>query len=168
MNAFKARLLLAVLVLALVAGCGATASPTATSRPSAAILPTATPLPTQPAATAAPTLPPATATIEPTPQPASLEEVFALISREQLFGTLEDLEAIQPYSGWRSSATEGEAEALDMVAATLERFAALGEAGMSLEWQQFRVPSATELWETQVHLTLDGQEVEVPADGIRG
>ena len=168
MNAFKARLLLAVLVLALVSGCGATASPTATSRPSAAVLPTATPLPTQPAATAAPTLPPATAIIEPTPQPASLEEVFALISREQLFGTLEDLEAIQPYSGWRSSATEGEAEALDMVAATLERFAALGEAGMSLEWQQVRVPSATELWETQVHLTLDGQEVEVPADGIRG
>ena len=168
MNAFKARLILAVLVLALVAGCGATASPTATPPPSATVLPSATPLPAQRPATAAPTLPPATATIEPTPQPASLEEVFALISREQLFGTLEDLEAIQPYSGWRSSATEGEAEALDAVAAALERFAALGEAGMTLERQQFHVPSATELWETRLHLTLDGQEVEVPADGIRG
>ena len=168
MKSFKARLILAVLVLALVAGCGATASPTATPPPSATVLPSATPLPAQRPATAAPTLPPATATIEPTPQPASLEEVFALISREQLFGTLEDLEAIQPYSGWRSSATEGEAEALDAVAAALERFAALGEAGMTLERQQFHVPSATELWETRLHLTLDGQEVEVPADGIRG
>jgi hypothetical protein len=169
MNAFKARLVLAVLVLAL-AGCGATASPAATPRPSATVLPTATPLPTLPPATAAPTLPPATATatIEPTPQPVSLDEVFALISQEQLFGTLADLETIRPYSGWRSSATEGEAEALDMVAATLERFETLREAGMTLERQQFRVPSATELRETRLHLTLGDQEVEVPADGIRG
>ena len=46
--------------------------------------------------------------------------------------------------------------------------AALQEAGLSLERQQFRVPSATELWETRVHLTVGGQEVEVPADGVRG
>ncbi len=173
MRSLKARLLLALTALAL-ADCGATPSPTAMVTPAATVRASAThlpiPTPTE-APTATPTLPPATATAEmvtPTPETASLEEAFALLSREQLFTYLEDLEAIQPYSGWRSSATEGEAEALDYVAATLDRFTSLQEAGMSLEWQQFRVPSTTEMWETQVHLTLGGQEVEIPADGIRG
>jgi hypothetical protein len=171
MTSIKTKLLLALVALAL-AGCGVESSPAATPTQSARVRPSATLIPAQAPPTAvptrgsgaAPTQPPAT----PTPELVSLEDVFRLLSRERLFGTLADLEAIQPYSGWRSSATEGEAEALDAVAAALERFAALGEAGMSLERQQFRVPSATELWETRVHLTLGGQEVEVPADGIRG
>jgi len=175
MKSTRARILLVILTLAL-AGCGVIPSPTAVPTLSAPVQPSATPLPTLaptaaptlPPPTAVPTLPPATATIEPTPEPASLEQVFALVSQEQLFGYLEDLEAIQPYSGWRSSATQGEVEALDYVAATLDGFAALQGAGMSLERQQFRVPSATELWETRVHLTVGGQEVEVPADGVRG
>ena len=48
---------------------------------------------------------------------------FDLVSQESLFNYLEDLTSIQPYSGWRNSATEGEAEAMDYVATTLGDFA---------------------------------------------
>lgn len=81
---------------------------------------------------------------------------------------MEDLTAIQPYSGWRNSATEGEAEALDYVADRLGEFAYLQDLGMELERQSFHTFLGTELWETRLHLTIDGQEIEVPADGLRG
>jgi hypothetical protein len=93
---------------------------------------------------------------------------FTLISQESLFAFMEDLTAIQPYSGWRNSATEGEAEALDYVTGQLEGFAHLQDLGLGLERQSFHVFQSTELWETRLHLTVGGQEVEVPADGLRG
>jgi hypothetical protein len=45
---------------------------------------------------------------------------------------MEDLTAIQPYSGWRSSATGGEAEALDYVTETLGQFEHHHTSGRSL------------------------------------
>jgi hypothetical protein len=39
---------------------------------------------------------------------------------------------------------------------------------MELERQSFHVFLGTDLWETRLHLVVDGQEVEVPADGLRG
>jgi len=93
---------------------------------------------------------------------------FALISQESLFASLEDLTGIQPYSGWRNSATQGEAEALDYVAERLSEFEYLQELGLDLERQSFHVFLGAELWDTRLHLTVDGQEVEVPADGLRG
>jgi hypothetical protein len=105
----------------------------------------------------------------PTPTPAPpATDPFALISQESLFASLEDLTAIQPYSGWRNSASQGEAEALDYVAERLGEFEYLQDLGLDLERQSFRVFIGTELWETRLHLTVDGQEVEVPADGLRG
>ncbi|MCX7683332.1 MAG: M28 family metallopeptidase [Anaerolineae bacterium] len=93
---------------------------------------------------------------------------YDMISAESLLSFLEELTAIQPYSGWRNSATEGEAEALDLLARKLEEFEYLQSLGMALERQHFRVFLATELWETRLYLTIDGEEVEVPASGIRG
>jgi hypothetical protein len=93
---------------------------------------------------------------------------YALVSQESLLAFLEDLTTIQSYSGWRNSATEGEAEALDYVAETLGEFAYLQDLGVELERQRFRVFNSTELWETRLHLTVDGKEVEVSADGMRG
>ena len=125
-------------------------------------------------------LPPAVITpvshTTPTPQPASVAgtpasppaDPFALISQESLFASMEDLTGIQPYSGWRNSATQGEAEALDYVAERLGEFEYLQDLGLDLERQSFHVFLGTELWETRLHLTVDGQEVEVPADGLRG
>jgi len=99
----------------------------------------------------------------PTPAPA---DPFVLISQESLLAYVEGLTAIQPYSGWRNSASKGEAEALDYVAQTLDGFKHL--PGLELERQSFHVFLGTELWETRLDLTIDGEEIEVPADGLRG
>ncbi len=150
-------------------------APAATSVDSAAPLPEPTPSPAPtltPAPQAAPTLYPPiaetrTSSLPATPTPLP-PDIFEQISQESLFTYLTDLTAIQPYSGWRSSATEGESEALDYVAKTLNGFAYLQGLGLALERQQFRVPCSTELWETRVHLSLQDKEIEVPADGLRG
>jgi hypothetical protein len=81
---------------------------------------------------------------------------------------LENLTAIQSYSGWRNSASTGEAEAFDYAAATLEEFAHLQSLGMELERQHFNVFIEAEMHETRLQLTLNGQETEVPADALRG
>jgi hypothetical protein len=96
------------------------------------------------------------------------EDPYTLISQESLFAYLEDLTTIQPYSGWRNSATEGEAEALDYVADTLGDFTHLQDLGMEIERQDFHVLLSTEIWESQLFLTVNGQEIEVPADAMRG
>ena len=129
----------------------------------------ATPPPAEQLPTSVPAVTPAespTTTAEATAVPPA--DPYDLLSLESLFGFLEDLTAIQPYSGWRNSATEGEAQALDYVAATLDGFPYLQDLGLELERQSFHVYLATEQWETRLELTLDGQEVEVPADGVRG
>ncbi len=116
---------------------------------------------------------------EPTPEPAPTAsqalpsplppgDPFTLVDRQQLLSTLEDLTDIQPYSGWRNSASQGEAEALDYVALRLGELPYLQSLGLEIERQSFHVFLSTELWESQLHLTLDGKVVEVPADGIRG
>jgi len=119
---------------------------------------------------AAPTAPPtATATSTPTAEKRQDEiDVLPLISQESLFAFLEDLTAIQPYSGWRNSATEGEAEALNYVADTLGSYPHLQELGLELERQSFHVFLATELWDTRLYVTTGSGETEVPADAPRG
>jgi hypothetical protein len=96
------------------------------------------------------------------------EDPYTLISQESLFAYLEDLTAIQAYSGWRSSATKGEAEALDYVADTLGSCTHLQDLGMEIERQNFHVLLSTEIWESQLFLTVNGQQIEVPADAMRG
>jgi hypothetical protein len=78
----------------------------------------ATPLPTY---TAPPIEPPPTAEIVVTPG-ALPADAYQSISQDSLFNYLTALTAIQSYSGWRNSATEGEAEALDYVAGQLKQF----------------------------------------------
>ncbi len=102
------------------------------------------------------------------PSPTPKSDPFDLISQDSLFGYMEDLTAIQPYSGWRNSASEGEAEAQDYVTQTIGRHEYLRELGLEFERQDFHVFLGTELWDTRLHLTVDGKETEVPADGLRG
>ncbi len=93
---------------------------------------------------------------------------YELISTDSIFTYLEALTSIQPYSGWRNSGSSGEAEALDYVQEQLDRFSNLKTSGMELERQEFKVYTGVELWTTEIHLTVGGKEVEVPADGLRG
>lgn len=112
-------------------------------------------------------LPPTATHLPPTPSvyPAV---PYDLISQDAIFGYLEDLTAIQPYSGWRNSGSRGEAEALDYVAQQLDGFTNLQSNGLELERQSYKVFSSVELWDTRLLLTVQGQEIEVPADGLRG
>jgi hypothetical protein len=126
---------------------------------SATVTPVNTPTPPKRAPTNTP---------RPTATPFSLLTPRSRISQASLFAFLEELTTIQPYSGWRNSATEGEAEALDYVATTLGGFAYLQGLGMELERQSFHVFLATELWETQLYVTTQGREARVPADAPRG
>jgi hypothetical protein len=143
-----------------------TAEPTSTPQPKPLIQ--ATEIEPAPSSTPHPTLEaePATAFL-PTPPPPPADP-FDLISRQSLFTYLEGLTAIQPYSGWRNSASEGEAEALDYVKSKLSKLTALQDSGMSVERQAFGAFLGTELRETDLYLTVGGQEIEVPADGLRG
>ncbi len=176
------HLLPCVLVLSLVA-CAVAPSPTRVSSDITLEVPSPA---TDPAATSTPAP-------QPTPTPNQAEvpvdaratvplaasltlpaatippaDPFDLISQESLFAYLEALTAIQPYSGWRNSASRGESEALDYVESVLSQFEFLQDLGLSLERQEFRVFLGTELWNTRLHLVVDDREVEVPADGLRG
>jgi len=119
--------------------------------------------------TPAPTVIAPSATAPVAPPTAFMPEIpYDLISQEILLSYLEDLTSIQPYSGWRNSASSGEAEALDYVEAKLNGFSNLRSMGLEMERQSFPVYMSTEIWDSRLFLTVDGQEIEVPADGLRG
>ncbi|MGE5224150.1 MAG: M28 family metallopeptidase [Omnitrophica WOR_2 bacterium] len=98
----------------------------------------------------------------------TVETAFDLISTDSLLAYISDLSAIQPYSGWRNSGTQGEVEAFDYVAQKLEGFTTLKNMGLRLERQAFPVYLVTELWDTGLDITVSGQELHIPADGLRG
>ncbi len=100
--------------------------------------------------------------------PTPVADPFDLLSQESLLSYVEDLTAVQPYSGWRNSGSTGEAEALDYAAERLGELEYLRNLGVELERATFHIFLATELRETRLLLTIDDQEVEVPADGLLG
>jgi hypothetical protein len=174
--------LLVVLAVSLLA-CSAPASPTAGPQPRPSAVPSHSAADgaaavarasAPPAATREPAAQPtteATASSLPSPAAAATPEPadpFALLSPDSLFATLEDLTAIQPYSGWRNSASQGEVEALDYVAGRLAGMPYLLSGGLQMERQEFDVFLAAELRESSLYLTVDGRERQVPAAGLRG
>jgi hypothetical protein len=103
-----------------------------------------------------------------TPAVATPDIPYELVSQESLLAYLEDLTSIQPYSGWRNSASSGEAEALNYVDEKIRGFSTLQGRGLELERQSFAVYLSTEIWDSRLTLTVNNQEIEVPADGLRG
>ncbi|MBK5107681.1 MAG: M28 family peptidase [Anaerolineales bacterium] len=150
-------------VLMIFSGCSEneTPTPTASATKAAERLTEVSPSPPEPTST---TLPAPT----PTPNTDHILNLRSLISQEQHFTYIEDLTNLQAYSGWRNSATEGEAEALDYVAGVLSDFDHLQSLGLEVERQLFRVYVATEIWESRVYLIINGEEHEVPANAISG
>ena len=139
----------------------------ATHRPGATDVPSPSPPATsQPPTPTVPRAPTASAlqARTPTSPPA---DPFSLLSQEDMFAFLDHLTGIQPYSGWRSSASEGESEALDYITEVLEGYDHLQARGLEVERQIFNVFLGTDQWETRLHLRLDDQELEVPTNGLR-
>ncbi len=123
-------------------------------------------LPTSQTLLATPSLAATPATSSPTP--INFEVPYGLISQESLFAYLKDLTSIQPYSGWRNSASRGEAEALDYVAGKVSGFSNLNDRGLELERQSFNVFLSTEIWDSGLTLIVKNQEIKIPAEGLRG
>lgn len=108
----------------------------------------------------------ATAHLPSTATAVTADNPYEIISEESLLAYLADLTSIQPYSGWRNSASSGEVEALDYVEGKLNEFSNL--KGIELERQSFGVYLGTEIWESRLTLTIGGKEIIVPADALRG
>ena len=161
---------LAALVIILLAGSGLICVAVLSERGEHA---TQAAVPPQATAASAP-LDEVTATPQPegesSPAPAADGHMdpYAILSQEAMLETIDALASIQPYSGWRNSATSGEAEALDYVDRALDAFGYLAGLGMEQARQSFEVPLGTEQWESGLVLTVDGRSVHVPASGLRG
>lgn len=155
-------------LLILVSGLAGCTSPPA-PRPTQTVQSITAAVTAQPTAHTLPTEPSATATSTPSPTATPPPEVpYELISRDSLFAFLEDLTSIQPYSGWRNSASSGEEQALDYVQAKLEAHTFLQNIGLELERQTFPVYLSVEIWETGLEITAAGKTTRVPANGLRG
>ena len=109
-----------------------------------------------------PSLTPSSSPPTPTTPPAPQ------INLKQLYQTLQDLTGVQSYSGWRTSATQGEKEAFDFVHQKLSQMDNLKNGGIVLTRDSFHVFLATEIHETTLILTLDGKQVSIPVNGLRG
>jgi hypothetical protein len=121
------------------------------------------------------TAPPSPAATLPSPTPrrsptavTSWRDVVDALDLDSLLGYVQALTEIQPYSGWRNSATSGELEAVEYAQGVLDSMAGLTEMGMTTEVEEFNVFMATEVWETRLSVTVEGQEYQIPVSAPRG
>lgn len=106
-----------------------------------------------------------------TPQPSPViqaEEAMGALSLDSMMGYLEALTGLEPYSGWRNSASSGEKKAVDYVATILDSFDSLKAMGMKVEEEVFNVFMATEIWQAGLRITVEGGEYDIPANALRG
>jgi len=115
------------------------------------------------------TVTPQAEVMTPLPSPAiEAEEMMAALSLDSMMGYLEALTEIEPYSGWRSSATIGEKKAVDYVMSVLDSFENLKAMGMTVEEEGFKIFMATEVWQAALRITVDGEEYDILANAPWG
>ncbi len=100
--------------------------------------------------------------------PAALVDPLDMISMQALFRYVEDLSAIEAYSGWRNAGSAGERAAFDYISAHMESLENLAAMGMTLEREAVGMFLATEIHDSRLELQIGGEWVEIPADGLRG
>lgn len=93
---------------------------------------------------------------------------YQMVDRAELLDLLEELTAIRPHLGWRTSTTSGEAEALDWIETSLSGLGFLGSLGLEVEREPFRTFTGFEVRETTVTVHRDGVDFIAPADGSPG
>lgn len=89
---------------------------------------------------------------------------FSELSADRLLDTLTELTAIGDHNGWRHSTSRGEAEAIAYVENRLSRMGFLRSLGIELEKEEFRTFMGIEFRRSRVHLLVDGESYEIPAD----
>lgn len=144
------------------------------SEPVRAISPTSftekTEVPVSPAlpATVEPPTSTLTDTSEPTKTSSTKQPPENLISTERMLATIKTLSEIRPYAGWRNSATVGETQALDWVQQEIQGLDQFVPDGMEVERQNFHVFLSTETHQAGLTLAIDGKQLNLPVDTIRG
>lgn len=173
-NAMKYKICpVLVSLILLITGCKPAPTvilqPTATTRATPTFQsPVATKQPIPFTATSIPTLTPSVLLPDDQLSEGTAENAFDRISQDSLLAYISDLSAIQPYSGWRNSGTQGESDAINYVAQKLNGFTSLTGMGLQLERQAFPVYLVNELWETRLDITVGGQVLQIPVNGLRG
>ena len=89
---------------------------------------------------------------------------FSELSADRLLNTLTELTAIGDHNGWRHSTSRGEAEAIAYVENRLSQMGFLRSLGIELEKEEFRTFMGIEFRRSRVHLQVDGESYEIPAD----
>lgn len=143
--------LCASLFLLLLTGC---AIPPATTRP----VPTAE-TPPAPTAVVPSSFPP--------PSPVPIAGLLPYISSERLIADIAALTAIRPYTGWRSPASPGEAEARAYVAIRLGELSFFQGQGLTWKEEPFHTVAGATVHQADLTLTISGQEVPVPVAAMR-
>ena len=99
---------------------------------------------------------------------ADTEDTVLQMDVQQMLRTVQDLEGVQAFSGWRSPATRGELSAALYMSGRVQAFSFLRENGMSTQIEEFAVPVSTETWQSTLEVEINGDMIEVPADTLRG
>ncbi len=99
---------------------------------------------------------------------ASRGDPYQQITVDGLLDTLSDLTAIGDHNGWRHSTSRGEAEAIAYVENRLSRMGFLQSLGIEVEKEEFRTFMGIEFRRSTVHLLVDGESYEIPADALPG
>ena len=93
---------------------------------------------------------------------------YRLLSSDRLLALLEQLTAIRPHRGFRTSTSAGETEAFAWVEASLAELHFLDAIGLTVERHRFRTLTGVQFWETTVTLRRAGAEFTAPADANPG
>jgi len=93
---------------------------------------------------------------------------YSKLSADRLLDTLTELTAIGDHNGWRHSTSRGEAEAIAYVENRLSRMGFLQSLGIEVEKEEFRTFMGIEFRRSTVHLLVDGESYEIPADALPG
>lgn len=114
---------------------------------------------------------PPTPTLRPSPAQtptATADHLVGALTLDSLLRYVKAFSDIQPYSGWRNSATSGELEAVEYVADVLGSFTKLTAQGMTVEQEEFNVFLATEVWDAGLQLYTDDDHYDIPVNAPRG
>lgn len=91
-----------------------------------------------------------------------------VIDPDRLYGYLEKLTSIRPYAGWRNSASQGEADAINFVHDQLTEMPFLKSLGLELSNEKFRVFMSTQIYKNSFILSTPAGDLSIPVNALRG
>lgn len=104
----------------------------------------------------------------PPPRPVMETDPFTLVSVPVMLANLQTLTGFGADGLWRTSGSAGERQAFVWLRERLGGLEGLKARGAEVERQTFRIPLATEVWESRLELEIDGIWYTVPVHAMQG